>query len=158
MVDNTAELKATLRQWTIFLGVLQITVGCMIGLTPPTAVQWYRGIVMAHIEFVMNGIMMIVLGLLVRELALRAPALKLWFATLQIGTWTNGGAGVAAAFIGTSSKLMPSINEKFPPPHGDNSPVVTGLLMVCGITVLVSLLLTLYGLVGSLRARRALGD
>jgi len=154
MPESTAELKSALRQWTIFLGVLQITVGCLIGFIPPTAVQWYRGIVMAHIEFAMNGIMMIVLGLLVRELALGAPALKLWFATLQIGTWTNGGAGVAAAFIGTSSKLMPSINEKFPPPHGDNSPIVTGLLMVCGVTVLVALLLTLYGLFQSMRANK----
>lgn len=142
-------LKATLRRWTLFLGVLQITVGCIVGFIPPTAVQWFRGIVMAHIEFTANGVLMIVLGLLLGEMALNAKALRVWFATLQIGTWTNGAAGVAAAFTGVSSKLMPTINEKFPPPGGADSALVTNLLMVCGVTILVALLLTLYGLLRS---------
>lgn len=146
MSDHTSALKTNLRFWTLFLGVLQITVGCTVGFIPPTAVQWYRGIVMAHIEFTANGVMMIVLGLLLREMALGAPALKVWFATLQIGTWTNGAAGVAAAFIGTTSPLMTTLNQKFPPPNGDNSPIVTNLLMVCGVTVMLALFLTLYGL------------
>lgn len=146
MSDHTSTLKSNLRFWTLFLGVLQITVGCTVGFIPPTAVQWYRGIVMAHIEFTANGVMMIVLGLLLREIALGAPALKIWFATLQIGTWTNGAAGVAAAFIGSTSNLMTTLNQKFPPPHGENSPVVTSLLMICGVTVMIALLLTLYGL------------
>jgi len=75
--------------------------------------------------------------------------LKVWFATLQIGTWTNGAAGVAAAFIGASSKLMPTITEKFPPPHGPDNPIVTGTLLLCGVTIMVALLLTLYGLLRS---------
>ncbi len=146
MTTELNHLKATLRRWTIFLGVLQITVGCIVGFIPPTAVAWFRGIVMAHIEFTANGVLMIVFGLLVNELLLGPGALKVWFATLQIGTWTNGAAGVAAAFLGASSKLMPTINEKFPPPHGTESALVTNTLMVCGITITVALLLTLYGL------------
>jgi hypothetical protein len=80
------------------------------------------------------------------ELGLGSMGLKVWFALLQIGTWTNGGAGVIAGFIGTSSKLMPTINEKFPPPEGTNSPIVTASLMICGVTIIVMLLMTLYGL------------
>jgi hypothetical protein len=53
------------------------------------------------------------------------------------------------ALVGASSKLMPTINEKFPPPHGTDNPVVTALLMLCGVTILVALLLTLYGLLRS---------
>ncbi len=143
--DNDS-LKANLRRWTLLLGVLQITVGCVVGLIPPSAVAWFRGIVMAHLEFTANGILMIVFGLLVKELRLNATALKTWFVTLQIGTWTNGTAGVAAAFIGASSKLMPTLNEKFPPPHGSDHPLVTNLLQLCGVTILLALLLTLYGL------------
>ena len=146
MTTEFDHLKATLRRWTIFLGVLQITVGCIVGFIPPTAVAWFRGIVMAHIEFTANGVLMIVFGLLVNELMLGPGALKVWFATLQIGTWTNGAAGVAAAFLGASSKLMPTLNEKFPPPHGTESALVTNTLMVCGVTITVALLLTLYGL------------
>ncbi len=140
------ELKTRLRRWTLFLGVLQITVGCLVGLIPPSAVEWFRGIVMAHIEFTVNGVLMIAFGFLVYELGLNAAALKAWFVLLQIGTWTNGAAGLAGAFIGSSSKLMPTINEKFPPPNTMDHPVVTGLLQVCGITIILALMLTLYGL------------
>jgi hypothetical protein len=146
MPSDTVGLKENMRRWVLLLGVFQITVGCTVGFIPPTAVEWFRGIVMAHIEFAMNGIMMIVFGLLLREMALNRPALWVWFASLQIGTWTNGGAGVIAAFLGSSSKLMPTITEKFPPPQSDNHPLVTNTLIVCGITIMIALLLTLYGL------------
>lgn len=146
---DIGRLKMTLRRWMLILGVLQITFGCVVGFIPPPAVAWFRGIVMAHIEFTANGVLMIAFGFLVRELCLNPTALKLWFATLQIGTWTNGMAGMAGAFIGASSKLMPTINEKFPPPHGTDNPIVTALLMLCGVTILVALLLTLYGLLRS---------
>ncbi len=142
-IDN---LKANLRRWTLLLGVLQITVGCVVGFIPPSAVAWFRGIVMAHIEFTANGVLMVAFGFLVRELRLGPGALKVWFAMLQIGTWTNGAAGVAAAFIGASSKLMPTLNEKFPPPHGTDNPIVSGSLQLCGVTIMIALLMTLYGL------------
>ena len=147
MTTDIEALKSNIKRWTLILGVLQIMVGCMVGFIPPSAVAWFRGIVMAHIEFTANGVLMTVLGLLARELRLGRWALVAWFATLQIGTWTNGAAGVAAAFSGASSKLMPTINEKFPPPHGTDNPLVSGLLQACGVTILVALLLTLYGLV-----------
>jgi len=146
MTTDIDILKANLRRWTLILGVLQITVGCVVGFIPPPAVAWFRGIVMAHIEFTANGVLMVVLGLLVRELRLGPVALKVWFATLQIGSWANGAAGLMAAFIGASSKLMPTINEKFPPPHGTDHPLVSGSLRLCGVTIMVALLLTLYGL------------
>ena len=149
MAIDIDSLKASLGRWTLVLGVLQITVGCMVGFIPPSAVAWFRGIVMAHIEFTANGVLMVVFGFLVKELRLGPTALKAWFATLQIGTWANGAAGLAAAFIGSSSKLMPTLNEKFPPPHGVDSPVVTGVLQLCGITIMAALLLTIYGLLRS---------
>src|SRR5215467_3616434 len=98
MAMDTENLKANLKRWTLFLGVLQITVGCAVGFIPPAAVEWFRGIVMAHIEFTANGVLMVAFGFLISHLALRPALLWLWFATLQIGTWTNGAAGVAAAF------------------------------------------------------------
>src|SRR5262249_29772150 len=90
--------------------------------------------------------LMIAFGFLVNELTLGRTALKVWFAMVQVGTWTNGGAGLAAAFLGASSTLMPTINEEFPPPHGTESAIVSGSLQLCGVTVMVALLLTLYGL------------
>ncbi len=146
MSANIDQLKTVIRRWTLILGVLQITVGCVVGFIPPTAVEWFRGIVMAHIEFTANGVLMIVFGLLLNEMRLGSLALKVWFALLQIGTWTNGTAGVMAAFLGATSQLMPTLSEKFPPPHGMDSSLVTATLMICGVTILLALLLTLYGL------------
>jgi hypothetical protein len=149
MTTDIDSLKAIIKRWTLILGVLQITVGCVVGFIPPSAVAWFRGIVMAHIEFTANGVLMVAFGFVVMELRLSPAALKVWFATLQIGTWANGAAGVAAAFIGASSKLMPTLNEKFPPPHGTDNPIVSGSLKLCGVTIMVALLLTLYGLLRS---------
>ncbi len=149
MATDIDVLKSKLRRWTLFLGVLQITVGCTIGFIPPSAVQWFRGIVMAHIEFTANGVLMVAFGFLVKELTLNSMALKAWFALLQVGTWTNGTAGVIAAFMGATSKLMPTLNEKFPPPNGTNHPLVSASLLICGVTIMVALVLTLYGLIRS---------
>ena|SRR5579864_5226076 len=146
MPTDSSSLKANLRRWTLILGVLQITVGCAVGFIPPSAVQWFRGIVMAHIEFTANGVLMVALGFLTNELVLGPGLLRAWFATLQIGTWTNGAAGVAGAFLGASSPLMPTLNKSFPPPNGIDNPVVSALLQVCGVTIMVALLITLYGL------------
>lgn len=149
MTTEIDSLSATLRRWTLILGVLQITVGCLVGFIPPSAVGWFRGIVMAHIEFTANGVLVVAFGFLVGELRLSSAALKVWFATLQVGTWTNGAAGLVGALIGASSTLMPTLNEKFPPPHGTDNPIVTGLLLLCAVTIIVALLLTLYGLLRS---------
>jgi hypothetical protein len=152
MSANPNELRDTLRRWTLVLGVAQVAFGCAVGFIPPSAVQWFRGIVMAHIEYTANGVLVIVLGLLAKEMRLGRGALAAWFATLQLGTWTNGTAGLVGAFLGASSPLMPTLNEKFPPPRGAESAAVTGLLELCGVTIMIALILTLVGL---LRAGRA---
>jgi hypothetical protein len=74
-----------------------------VAFIPPTAVPWFRGIVMAHIEFTANGVLMVVVGLLAHELRLGSTALTIWFWSLLIGTWTNGATGLVGAFAGQSS-------------------------------------------------------
>ena len=66
MATDIDRLKENLRLWR--WGVLQITVGCVVGFIPPSAVAWFRGLVMAHIEFTANGILMVAFGFLIREL------------------------------------------------------------------------------------------
>src|SRR5258708_12624656 len=103
VTTDTDNLKENLRRWTLVLGVLQIMVGCLVGFIPPSAVAWFRGIVMAHIEFTANGVLMIAFGFLVRELPLSPMALNPWFATLPIGTWTNWPPALSAPFLSPSS-------------------------------------------------------
>jgi hypothetical protein len=146
MSTGVDALREQLRRWVLLIGVAQVLFGCLVGFIPPTAVPWFRGIVMAHIEFTANGVLMTMIGLLAREIRLSAGAWRIWFWTLVIGTWTNGGAGLVGAFAGRSSPLMPTINQRFPPPGGAASRVVTGLLLVCGVTIIIALLLTIVGL------------
>ena len=146
MPNTVVSLKEDLRRWVLLIGVAQVLFGCLVGFIPPTAVGWFRGIVMAHIEFTANGVLMTVIGLLTRELELRPGALRTWFTTLTIGTWTNGAAGLVGAFAGQSSPLMPTLNQNFPAPGGANHPIVTGLLLVCGVTIVIALALTVVGL------------
>jgi len=152
MSSSVDSLQEQSGRWILLIGVAQILFGCLVGFIPPTAVGWFRGIVMAHIEFTANGVLMIVVGLLAREMRLGAMALKIWFATLVVGTWTNGLAGLFGAFAGQSSPLMPTLNEKFPAPGGLDNPIVTGLLVVCGLTIVAALVLTLAGLAMGSRA------
>jgi hypothetical protein len=146
MNNALRSLQERLRRFVLIIGVAQVLFGCLVGFIPPTAVSWFRGIVMAHIEFTANGVLMLAIGLLARELRLSAGALRIWFWTLVIGTWANGAAGMAGAFAGQSSRLMPTLNQAFPAPGGMDSPLVTGLLMVCGVTIVTSLVLSLVGL------------
>src|SRR5215472_14160286 len=133
MSREVDSLKEKLRRWVLLIGIAQVLFGCLVGFIPPTAVPWFRGIVMAHIEFTANGVLMTVIGLLARELGLGAGALWVWFWTLLVGTWTNGAAGLVGAFAGQSSPLMTTLNQKFPPPGGVENAAVTGLLQVCGV-------------------------
>jgi uncharacterized membrane protein HdeD (DUF308 family) len=61
-MDPMNELRSSIRRWTLLLGVLQVTFGCIVGFIPPSAVQWFRGIVMSHIEYTANGVLMIAFG------------------------------------------------------------------------------------------------
>jgi hypothetical protein len=146
-------LKEQLRRWVLLVGVAQVLFGCLVGFIPPTAVPWFRGLVMAHIEFTANGVLMVVIGLLARELRLSAGAWRIWFCTLVVGTWANGAAGLVGAFAGQSSRLMPTLNQSFPAPGGMANPAVTGLLTVCGVTIVIALALTAAGLVRSPRSQ-----
>lgn len=121
--------------------------GCLVGLIPPDAVAWYRGLVMAHIQFTANGVLLVVLGFLLREMALSPLQLRLWFVSTQAGTWLNGIAGMIAAFIGQSSSQMPALNKAYPPPTAGSSVLVYTTLVLCGLLILAGLGLTVWGLV-----------
>jgi hypothetical protein len=134
-----------IRRWSILLGVFQILFGCLIGMTPPDAVPWFRGIVMAHLEFTANGVLIIVLTLLLKEMALNKTLLNMWFITLQLGAWANGASGIVVAVTGRSTPEMPTITASNPPPYGIGNPLATTLLILSGLAILVALTLSLIG-------------
>jgi hypothetical protein len=52
----------------------------------PTFVAWFRGVVMAHIEFTANGVLMVAFGFLAGELNLSPAA---WKVCLQLAGGTD---------------------------------------------------------------------
>lgn len=146
MLEQTVALKATLRRVTLLIGVTQVTFGCLVGMIPPPAVPWFRGIVMAHVEYTGNGVLLVVLALLLPEMRLGRAALWAWFVTLQLGTWLNGSAALVAGLSGRSSSFLTVANAASPPPAGSADRVVTSMLVSTGVAILAGLAITLVGL------------
>jgi hypothetical protein len=143
------------------LGVAQVLLGCFVGFIPPTAVLHFRSIVTAHIEFCINGILLAVLGILTQYMDLSPGMLFLLEINAYLGTFCNGGAFFVSAFTGFGSKLGVTSNEKFPPPNGTEggySDLMTGILMVCGVTIIISLVISLIGLYGYVPASKSKGN
>lgn len=131
------------------IGVFQVLLGCVCGLIPPPAVLHFRAMVTAHIEFCVNGTLLAVLGILTQYMTLSSPLFALLELTAYLGTFCNGGAFVISAFTGFGTKLGPTVNEKFPPPNGTEggySETITNTLLVCAVTVIISLVLSMIGL------------
>lgn len=131
------------------MGVAQVLLGCLVGFIPPPAVMHFRSIVTSHIEFCVNGTLLAVLGILTQYMYLS----PFWFTVLEInaylGTFCNGGAFFVSAFTGFGTKLAPTTIETFPYPNGvvgGYSDLMTSILMVCGVTVVICLVLSLVGL------------
>lgn len=134
----------------MIIGVLQVLLGCFVGFIPPPAVLHFRSIVTAHIEFCINGTLLAVLGILAQYMKLSPAMFAVMELTAYLGTFCNGGAFLISAFTGFGTKLAPTVIEKFPFPNGIEggySDLMTGCLMVCGVTIITSLILAIVGLV-----------
>ena len=132
------------------VGVFQVLLGCIVGLIPPPAVLYFRAIVTAHIEFCVNGTLLAVLGILTQYMSLSSGLFAVLELTAYLGTFCNGGAFLISGFTGFGTKLGPTINEKFPAPNGIEggySEAITNCLLVCAVTVIISLILSIIGLI-----------
>ena len=137
------------RKILMVLGVTQVLLGCVLGLIPPSAVQHFRSLITAHIEFCMNGMLLALIGFLYDHMTLGPFLAVLLDTTAIVGTFTNGGAFVLAAFTGASTILSPLINSSHPPPLGTDgywSHVITNSLVVCAIATILSLIISIIGL------------
>ena len=141
-------METTLRRM-IFLGVVQILLGCIVGLIPPPAVLHFRSIVTSHIEFCVNGILLALLGLITNYMTLSDTMLVIMEISAYLGTFLNGTAFFVSALTGFGSPLAPNVHEKTPFPNGIEggySDLMTGMLMTCALFVILSLIIALIGL------------
>ncbi len=133
----------------MIMGVFQVLIGCLVGFIPPPAVMHFRSIVAAHIGFCVNGTLLAVLGILTQYMSLSSTMFLILEFMANLGTFCNGSAFFISAFTGFGTKLAPITNEKFPFPNGIEggySDAMTACLMVCGVTIVTSLIISLIGL------------
>lgn len=127
------------------LGMILFLLGLVTGFVLMSFKNPRMGLA-AHLEGVMNGMFLVLVGFLWNELHLSSTGRKVLLFALLTGTFANWLATLLAAAFGTS-KMTPISGAGFEGAAWQESLVSAGLLIV-GLTMLVALCLLVYGLRG----------
>ena len=116
----------------IFLGILLFFLGLAVGLVVQQ-MKNPRMALAAHLEGVMNGMFMVILGLIWGRLVLSARLLKLAFGLVVYGTFANLVAVLTSAATGFG-KMLPIAGGK------EGASPLEGLITFLLITLALSML------------------
>lgn len=140
MVNNIQTKQA---DKLIFLGLVLFLAGLFVGLTVPNMAN-PRMALSAHLEGVMNGMFLVMLGLIWKRLVLTKIFLRATFWLAVYGTFANLAAVIIAAVTGFG-KMMPIAGGQ----EGTN--VIEGLisfllisLALCMLAVCITVLIGFY--------------
>lgn len=134
----------------IFLGVLLFFTGLIVGLFVPLFANLRMGL-SSHIEGVLNGIFLIVLGLIWLKIELSALWLKTTFWLVVYGTFANWFCMLIAAVFNAGRTLTIASNGQKGPPIAEL--IVTFLLISLSIAMLITCVTVLFGLTRNMRQR-----
>jgi len=119
------------------LGILLFLLGLVTGfLVPAAAVP--RMALSSHLEGVLNGLFLVVLGLIWHRLALGVRARRVAFWLAVYGTFTNWATTLAAAFLGAGAPMMPLAADGFTGSAGQEALIALGLISLSISMVTVS--------------------
>ncbi|MCC6144839.1 MAG: hypothetical protein IT368_13620, partial [Candidatus Hydrogenedentes bacterium] len=104
-IPQAGELAAIQSRRLLQLGILLFLVGLLTGFAMPVFVNPRMGLA-SHLEAILNGIFLVVLGLLWERLALGRGALTFAFALVIYGTFANWLATFLGALWGAGT-MMP---------------------------------------------------
>lgn len=122
-------------------GILLFLLGLLTGLLVPAVANPRMGL-SSHLEGVMNGIFLVVLGLIWPRLRLsgRAQAIAFWLALY--GAFVNWATTLAAAALGAGAPMMPLAGGSHRGTHLQEGLIAFGLvsltlamIAVCGIVL-----------------------
>lgn len=88
------------------LGIILFLMGLLTGFLLPLMENARMGL-SSHLEGIMNGLVLIVLGVIWPKLRLGRTAERIAFGLAVFGTYTNWLATLAAGFIGAGASMMP---------------------------------------------------
>lgn len=142
-MENTSHKKRQSDR-LLFLGVLLFLFGLIIGLFIPMMTNSRMGL-SAHLEGIMNGMFLVILGLIWNKLVLNDKWLTSAFWLTLYGTFANFMAVSIAAITG-AGKMMPIAGGK------DGTSVVEGLISFLLVSLALAMIfLCLIVLAGLLR-------
>jgi hydroxylaminobenzene mutase len=139
------------RRSLIRTGAVLFLIGGLVLAFPLPIYVNVRMALTAHLEGVMNGIMLIVIGLIWRDLRLGAQARTVAFWTGIYGAYANW-LGCWLSAIWGASEMAPIAGSGF---HAlaSQEGIVKFLLMTCGIAIILSFVLIVWGLRGQLERK-----
>lgn len=124
--------KKLYSDWLLFLGVLLFLLGLLIGLFIPMMTNPRMGLT-AHLEGVMNGMFLVILGLIWNKLVINDRWLSYAFWLTLYGSFANFVAVTVAAITG-AGKMMPIAGGK------EGTTVIEGLISFLLITLALAML------------------
>ncbi len=125
------------------LGAVLLLLGLLTGLATPLAVL-PRMALASHLEGVMNGILLIVLGLIWERLALGAGQRLFAFWLIIYAAFANWCATLLSAFTGAAAMMPIAGGGSVGPAILDG--VITVLLLSLSLAILIGVGLLIYGL------------
>jgi hydroxylaminobenzene mutase len=142
-MENTIPKKQH-SKWLLFLGVLLFLFGLLIGLFIPMMTNPRMGL-SAHLEGILNGMFLVILGLIWNKLVLNDKWLTSAFWMTLYGSFANFVAVTIAAITG-AGKMMPIAGGK------EGTSVVEGLISFLLISLALAMIfICLIVLTGLLR-------
>jgi hydroxylaminobenzene mutase len=135
----------------IFLGVLLLFFGLIVGLLVPIFANPRMGL-SSHIEGVLNGMLLILLGLIWHKVDLPVRWLTITFWLAIYGTFANWAGILIAALFDAGAMLTVAANGQEGPPVAEG--IVTFSLLSLSIAMLIVSAAVLVGLARSMRQAR----
>jgi (hydroxyamino)benzene mutase len=134
----------------LLFGVLLFFLGLVVGLFIPMMANPRMGL-SSHLEGVLNGIFLIVLGLIWNKLEISIRWLSITYWLSLFGTFANWFSVLIAA-ISNSGKMMPLAGGKegSPVPEG----IVTFLLISISIAMLAICIIVMIGLIKHISSKK----
>ena len=147
MIMQTKPKTKQYADWLLFLGVLLFLFGLVIALFIPLMTNPRMG-VSAHLEGTLNGMFLLILGLIWHKLVLKEKWLTITFWLTVYGSFANFVAVSIGAITG-AGKMMPIAGGK------EGTPLLEGLisflLISLGLAMITVCILLLSGLYNHLR-------
>ncbi|MBZ0180139.1 MAG: hydrogenase [Melioribacteraceae bacterium] len=125
-------------------GILLFLLGLLTGFAMPAFENSRMGL-SSHLEGVMNGMFLVLLGLIWEKLILSEKLLKITFILALFGTFVNWLTTLFAAIVGAGSEMMPIAGEDLSGNQLEELLIKFGLITLSVAMVVVSIIV-LYGL------------